>query len=214
MGRPSLAVERRRQILEAAIRCIAAHGLAGTTLDGIAEEAGMARGHVRHFAGNREAILTDAAVLLYFGEVPDAEADDPVAAHGGTFLPEDTSTIEAALDYLFGDFAEPGPENTVALAFVDAARTNSRIHAIVVDAYLSSQTELAAILAATCPDSDPDAQADVAYGILTLAIGNVFMADLEVSAQRTASARRSAELLIGLLAGAEVTVVGLPTEAL
>ncbi|WP_440708683.1 TetR/AcrR family transcriptional regulator [Herbiconiux sp. YIM B11900] len=199
MGRPSLAAERRRQILEAAIRCVAAHGLAGTTLDGIAEEAGMARGHVRHYAGNRDAVLADAAVLLYFGEVPEAEAEDPVAAHGGTFLPDNTTTIEAALDYLFGDFAEPGPENTVALAFVDAARTNPRIHAIVVDAYLSSQTELAAILATTRPGCEPDARADVAYGILTLAIGNVFMADLEVSAQRTASARRSAERLIAAL---------------
>ncbi|WP_291048864.1 TetR/AcrR family transcriptional regulator [Herbiconiux sp.] len=199
MGRPSLATERRRQILEAAIRCIAAHGLAATTLDGIAEEAGMARGHVRHYAGNRDAVLTDAAVLLYFGEVPEAGAEDPVAAHGGTFLPEDTATIEAALDYLFGDFAEPGPENTVALAFVDAARTNPSIHAIVVDAYLSSQSELAAILATTHPECEPDARADAAYGILTLAIGNVFMADLEVSAQRTASARRSAERLIAAL---------------
>lgn len=214
MGRPSVAVERRRQILEAAIRCIAAHGLAGTTLDRVAEEAGMARGHVRHFAGNRDDVLTDAAVLLYFGEVPPQGTDDLVAAHGGSFLPDDARTVAGALDYLFGDFAEPGPGNTVALAFVDAARTNPRIQAIVVDAYLSSQTELSTILAAAYADASPSDRGRVAYGILSIALGNVFMADLEVSPQRTALARQSAELLIATLAergGSEAgIVIGLP----
>lgn len=82
MGRPSVAAERRRQILEAAIRCIAAKGFAGTTLDGIAEEAGMARGHVRHFAGNRDDVLLGAAMLLYFDVVPEPGSASPTAPVG------------------------------------------------------------------------------------------------------------------------------------
>ena len=150
MGRPSVADARRRQVLEAAIRVLATNGLAATTLDGIAAEAGMARGHVRHFAGNRDEILTTAAQLLYFGELPDPDA----TTHAGSFLPAGTTDVSGALDYLFGAFAEPGPENVAALAFVDAARTNDRIRAVVVDAYRSSEAELRALLSGVAPRGD------------------------------------------------------------
>lgn len=196
MGRPSVAGERRRQILEAAIRCIAARGLAGTTLDGIAEEAGMARGHVRHFAGNRDDVLLGAAMLLYFDVVPDPASADPAAGNGGSFLPSDATTLEAALDYLFGEFSQPGPENVAALAFLDAARTNPQIHHIVTQAYLSSQQELTDLLQAEHPTAGRDECEGTAYGVLVIALGNVFMGDVDLSAQRTRSARDSAEVLI------------------
>jgi AcrR family transcriptional regulator len=181
--------------LEAAIRCIATNGLAATTLDGIAAEAGMARGHVRHFAGNRDEILTAAAVLLYFGELPEVGAST-VDAHSGSFLPAGTADIGEALDYLFGGFAEPGPENVAALAFVDAARTNERIRAVVIDAYLSSETELRSLLAAAAPQAPADEIGRTAYGVLVIALGNVFMSDIQPSPERTAVARGNAELLI------------------
>ncbi|THG33271.1 TetR/AcrR family transcriptional regulator [Naasia lichenicola] len=195
MGRPSVADARRRQILEAAIRCLANNGLAATTLDGIAAEAGMARGHVRHFAGNRDEILAAAATLLYLGEVPGPDAvasGEPV----GSFLPAGTTTVEAALDYLFGGFAEPGPENVAALAFIDASRSNERIREVVTGAYLTSLMELQHLLTAAAPSVEADRVNAVAYGVLTVALGNVFMADLEVSPARTELARKNAEALI------------------
>ena len=85
------------------------------------------------------------------------------------------------------------------VTLVDAARTNPRIHAIVLRAYTGSQNELAALLAQACPEAAPAACRNVAYGILTIALGNVFMADIEVSSQRTAVARQSAELLVATL---------------
>lgn len=199
MGRPSIAQQRRRQILQATLRTIARHGLAGATLDRIADEAGMARGHVRHFAGNRDDVLAAAAVLLYYGREPNIGSGRDEAAPGGSFLPAATTTVNDALDYLFGDFSSPGLESTAAFAFVDAARSNGRIRGIVIDAYLSSQAELEVILEAAHTQATRAERANVAYGILTIAIGNVFMADLEVSAQRNAAARRSAELLIDTL---------------
>ena len=192
MGRTSVADARRRQVLEAAIRVLATNGLAATTLDGIAAEAGMARGHVRHFAGNRDEILTTAAQLLYFGELPDPDA----TTHAGSFLPAGTTDVSGALDYLFGAFAEPGPENVAALAFVDAARTNDRIRAVVVDAYRSSEAELRALLSGVAPRGGDDEVARIASGVLAIAIGTVFLSDLEMSPERTALARRNAETLI------------------
>jgi TetR/AcrR family transcriptional repressor of bet genes len=212
VGRPTVAIERRRQILEAAIRCIAAKGLAGTTLDGIAEEAGMARGHVRHFAGNREDVLLGAAILLYFDVVPEPGSASPTAARGSSFLPADTTTLEAALDYLFDEFAQPGPENVAAMAFLDAARTNPQIHRIVADAYLSSQRELSALVRAEHPTAEREASDAVAYGVLVIALGNVFLGDVDLSAQRSLSARKSAEILIRSLAPSVSTPRATDTE--
>ncbi|MBN9176417.1 MAG: TetR family transcriptional regulator [Microbacterium sp.] len=200
MARPSVAQARRRQILEATIRCIAGHGMSGASLDRIAEEAGMARGHVRHFAGNRDDILAAAAVLLYFGEVPEPGADMGATGHPGSFFPSPDTTVDGALEYLFGEFAEPDATNIAALAFVDAGRTNPDLHAVVVSAYASAESELVAALSAAYPAARPDDVERTAKGVMSIAIGNVFMSDLEVSAERTRLARASAELLIAALA--------------
>ena len=52
--------ERRRQILDAVEECVISYGLGGTTLERIADEAGMTRSNLAHFVGNRDEIM-DAA---------------------------------------------------------------------------------------------------------------------------------------------------------
>lgn len=199
MGRPSVAAARRRQILEAAIRCIAAHGMSGVTLDRIADEAGMARGHVRHFAGNRDDILVAAAVLLYFDEVLALDAEITPGTLPGSFFPHDVDTVDGALGYLFGEFAEPGATNTAALAFVDAGRTNADLHVVVTGAYASAESELATILTRALPSASGGELDRTAKGIMSIAIGNVFMTDLEVDPERTRLARESAVILLDAL---------------
>ncbi|MEQ6899430.1 TetR/AcrR family transcriptional regulator [Microbacterium sp. KR10-403] len=199
MARPSVAAERRVQIAEATVRCIGEHGYAGTTLDRVAEAAGMARGHVRHFAGNRDAMLVTAAWYLYFSALP--EDGDDAAPPGGSFLPADVHDVESALDYLFGEFATPGLENTAALAFIEAGRTNPDIHRIVLRAYESMHDEVETLLAAASPTADSAECARVAAGVVSIALGNVFMSDLEPSPSRNAVARATAELVIGTLRG-------------
>ena len=61
VGRPSVVAERGRQILDAVEECIVTHGLAGTTLNRIADEAGLTRSNLAHFVGNRDEII-DAAL--------------------------------------------------------------------------------------------------------------------------------------------------------
>lgn len=58
MGRKSMAAERREQILAAFERCIIKYGLEGATLERIANEAGVKRSIIRHYIGNREAVVT------------------------------------------------------------------------------------------------------------------------------------------------------------
>ncbi|GAA1698481.1 hypothetical protein GCM10009792_18160 [Microcella alkalica] len=160
----------------------------------------MARGHVRHFAGNREDILTGAARLLYFGEIPGPTAQPAAADRSSSFLPPAVTTIDAALDWLFGAFAEPGPENIAALAFVDAARTIESVRDVIVAAYRSSELELQELLARAAPSASRDEIARTAYSLLAMALGNVFLSDVEVSPERTEQARRTAEVAVAALA--------------
>ena len=58
--RPSIADERRPQILDAAARVIAARGFDGLRLSDVAEEGGFSVGTVQHYFGSREALLDGA----------------------------------------------------------------------------------------------------------------------------------------------------------
>lgn len=57
MGRPSLKEQRRHEILDAFVRCVARHGLYGATLERLAEESGLKRPLIRHHLGNREEMI-------------------------------------------------------------------------------------------------------------------------------------------------------------
>lgn len=91
----------------------------GTTLDRVAEEASMARGHIRHYVGNRDEMIVDAAKVLFFDDVAANAASvneiDPCAGNASLKM-----TVLELLDYLFGNFAETGDENYAASAFIGA----------------------------------------------------------------------------------------------
>ncbi|WP_062516384.1 TetR/AcrR family transcriptional regulator [Demequina gelatinilytica] len=186
MARPSVAEERTRQIVDATIRTIGERGITGASLDRIAVAAGMTRGHVRHFAGNRETLLREAARHFYTD-----------GSERGSILPAGTATVAAALDHLFGaPFTDPGQENAVVLGFVEAARTDPELAALLTGAYASTHAVLADLLAAEHPDAPPDACNEVAYGVVGIALHHVFLNDIASSSEGAARARRSAERMI------------------
>ena len=57
MGRPDLTAIRTAEILDAFERCVARFGLEGSSLERVAEEAGMKRSILRHYVGNREDLV-------------------------------------------------------------------------------------------------------------------------------------------------------------
>lgn len=194
MGRPTMVAVRRRQVLDAALRCLGTYGFAGTTLDRIAEEARMSRGHVRHFAGNREALLVQAARAFYFGDA-ELTPTEP------SLLPGGVASLADALDFLFGELAEQDSENPIALALMEAARAVPGIRSTLVAAYLGTQDALERLLADAGSGGTRTDRAAVAYGILALALGNVFLSDVEASPARTRMARSAADELVRSLPG-------------
>lgn len=71
----------RDRLLEAAYRCVARRGLARTTIDDVAREAGMSRPTVyRYFPGGREALLREVVAWeagRFIGDLTRAVAPHP-----------------------------------------------------------------------------------------------------------------------------------------
>ena len=57
MPRPSMAAQRREEILDALERCILEESLESTSLERLAEKANMKRSILRHYIGNRDDII-------------------------------------------------------------------------------------------------------------------------------------------------------------
>lgn len=78
------AAKRRRQIIDATLRSVVRHGLAGTTLATVSEEAGLSQGVAVFYFGTKQTLLVEALKALYgeYKELVDAElakaGDDPV----------------------------------------------------------------------------------------------------------------------------------------
>jgi AcrR family transcriptional regulator len=92
--------EVRTRILEAAYACVARSGLAKTTVEDAAREAGLSRATVyRHFPGGKDELLAavvDFEVLRFFGRMTEA-------IHGSTSLVDVT---EGALSFASRALAE------------------------------------------------------------------------------------------------------------
>jgi len=190
LARPSVAAERREQIIEATMNTIAEHGIHGTTLDRIADAAGMSRGHVRHFVGNRDRLLHDTAVAVF--------ADQ--SGEVGSILPAGIDGIEAALDYLFGPvFNAPDRENAVVLGLVELSRVTPEIAEVLTTAYTATRLQLAELVAAAHPHADENACVTAAYGVLTCALGSVFLGDFDDDPSRMTRSRAAAEALLASL---------------
>ncbi|AZS38048.1 HTH-type transcriptional regulator BetI [Microbacterium lemovicicum] len=190
MARPSIAAERRDQIIDATMTTIAEYGIRGATLDRIADAVGMSRGHVRHFVGNRDRLLMDTAIFVFADETGEV----------GSLLPADVAEIGDALEYLFGEvFLSPDRENAVVLGLVELSRTTPAIADVLTSAYSATREQLLDLVSAAKPDAPYDAQATVAYGLLMCALGSVFLGDFDVDPARLTRSRAAAEALVASL---------------
>ena len=188
MGRPSLAAERREQILLAAARCIGRYGVEGATQERIATEAGMSRPHVRHYVGNREDLL-DAVwartIAPYVDRVREIRTDESAGRR-----------VDALLDYLFGPEFAYGDDDAVISAFLVASATDERLRAAVYESYARLDAEMAQAFRAAQPTVS-DEQADaLAHALSCLAIGGSVLSALPFPESRRIGLRSTAATLV------------------
>lgn len=193
MPRPSLAAVRREQILDALERCLTRYGLEGTSLDAVAREAGVARPVIRHYFGNRDALLAAAVqrALAAYG------ADLERALHA---LPRE-GRLDAFLDHLFlGEFPAHGERDRLFRALY-ASLEDGTSRALLLRSYrLFEDACFAELRAAAGPDADAAALRAAAYAVLCLAEQNADCLAIGFDRSRAHAARAAADTLVRQLA--------------
>jgi len=189
VGRPSLAMKRTEQIIEALAACIRDQGYEATTLEHVARKAGVQRTLIRHYFGNREDLLTAAVERL-----TESYRQDYLTL--AQTLPAGRR-LEALLSYLFGgDFNRRPDEDAVVDALVAVASRSSVARASLRRMYQTFEDTVCSVILAARPKSSRREARRVAYAIMCLAEQNATLRGLGYGARRTRDARAVAEALI------------------
>jgi len=186
MPRPSLADVRRPQLLDAYARCLVRFGLEGSTLDRIAEEAGVTRALVRHYLGNRRDV--DRALVAhvrdrYVGWFEGLGAGRPPLER-----------LVAILDAFFDDTVDQPTQ--VVDALLGASAEDPLLQGALREMYLELEHLLDAQMASAYPNAEPAARRRTAYAILCLAGTSGSLTALGFPRDRSAAARASADRLL------------------
>jgi AcrR family transcriptional regulator len=191
MGRKSLSEERTAEILDAFARSMIKYGL-DTSLDQVAEEAGMTRSIIRHYIGNHEKVINALIERIAAEYLDELRAD-------AEQIPQEQA-IPATLDYLFNNAT--GYDNTDKLIF-DVMMTARDRYQHAKQVIIGMFEELARMFAADLKDAYPQADdarcRDVAYSVLALAMSNESLMELGIDDRYRSAARASAEALIRTL---------------
>lgn len=176
VGRPSKARLRIDEILDAYTRCVARYGLEGTTLQLVADEAGMARGHIRHYAGNRDELRSrfeKRMAARYTGRAATAVEQGPAGRRA-----------EGLVRHFFGRNAAPNDDYAAIDALFAAAFYDDKLRKRIRNVYLGLEAVVTKALAADFPNRAQSVYAQAAYQILALAYGHWTFAEIGFPSER------------------------------
>jgi AcrR family transcriptional regulator len=168
MGRKSIRLERTAQILDAFERCIAQFGLESTTLQDIADEAGMTRSILRHYIGNRDDIVNALIQRL----------DDKYDSRRKAFLNEQAGIqrIESLMEYLIEGWFEFGrDDDTIFTELIAASERDAKLRQRMLASYESLETSMAEEINRTYLHLPADICRTIAHAIMCVAFGHSTM---------------------------------------
>jgi AcrR family transcriptional regulator len=181
-GRPSVADQRRTEIVTAFVALVAEQGHANASIAEIAGRADVHRSAVHHFVGNRAALMN-------------AALDEVWAQHGRTFLSVlgEEPTIDQTVDYLFSPhfISENAEFDDVLAVLVAVATQDDSVAERLASDYQATLDGILEILG----DSSPDATAAV-YQVICLAEHNTTMQRLGFDDAFSEATRRLAHSIV------------------
>ena len=193
MGRPSLVAERTAEILDAFERCIARFGIEGSSLERIAEEAGVKRSILRHYVGNREALV-------------EALADRVIDKYEQAFASylDQTShlqPVDQLMGYLFPAKAVSSTESLLVLESLIAASASSTAIRQKMRGYVDRLIACCAdLLHEVYPNASKQHCWAVGYGVVSICFNHESLTPLQPPPKYLRAAKSSALELIGTLA--------------
>lgn len=192
MARPSVKDERTEAILAAFERCVARYGVEGATLQRVADEAGLARGLLRHHVGNREALI--AAVAERFLRKNDALTAELLAV-----LPA-SGRVEALIDLLFApEYASEASDLRVADALIAAAGTRPELRKLLREWFEDFERKIAGELRRAYPAAAEEDLRAVTSGLVGIYFSVDSLALLGPLPDLFARSRLAALKLVGTL---------------
>lgn len=126
---PEINAQRRIDLIEGTIRSVAAHGLAGTTVQTISAAAGASRGLVAHYYGNKGELLV--AAYRHLCDTIAQTMGDAARASGKAAA----DRIDAMLQAVFGPPIFEPVKLSAFLTFWHEARTDPAMAAINHELY-------------------------------------------------------------------------------
>lgn len=193
MGRKSVADERRQEILAAFERCIVKFGLEGSTLERIAEEAGLRRSLIRHYIGNRDELVDELIERTVENYLAEAAAEFEGVA--------DENYVAVLLDSLFKAEIHYTPADQIVIAILMTAKERyPKARQLLTEMFTTLVESLAGDLKRIYPYAESHACVDVAYALLNLSMNHESMLWLGMNPDYTQAARHSAEILLASLA--------------
>jgi AcrR family transcriptional regulator len=140
-GKRELSGDKAQRIVDAMRSSVAARGIAGSTFEHVAGEAGVSRGLLHYYFGTKERLLVE--VVRSDTELRLARLDEPLAA---------ASTADDVIDVLVSnllDTIENEPGVFVLLFEVfSAGRRNEEIRREVADLFRRTRDHVAGVLEA------------------------------------------------------------------
>jgi len=172
---------------------VARNGLEETTLDDVAREAGLQRAMIRHYVGNRDALIREAIEHLAGQYL--SRATDILDARGSVL------DAKALLDFLFlGDYVFGLPEeNRMVDSLLFAAASDPQARASLRAMYESIDERVQKYLIRCVPGADEQRAGSVAWAIVCLAEQNAMMLGLGFPSESSAKLREMGGVLVDSL---------------
>lgn len=196
MARAKIEDERKEQILAAFETCVIREGLAKTTLQKVADEAGLPRSLVRYFVGNR-ASMVDLLIkrMIERGEAILADAQAAGKAN----------TLDDLLDKMFSETFSDETSNNVVGELWYLAERDVTIRSRLADMYGRITDALVAQMTAENLGRGMAEREDVAHALLSLAYGEASFIAVGLAKPNSISTRRLADALVRELSNASDT---------
>jgi AcrR family transcriptional regulator len=187
VGRPKVDVERREQILSAFEACVIEYGLAKTTLQKVADKAGLPRSLVRYFVGNRAEM-----VQLLLNRMNE-KADRSIAEQ----FPENP-TLSELLDLIFDGAFNDHTSNLIVDQLWELSRRDAAVKQQLQQLYSGLKQRITAQMRAEGLPS-PSRHGDVAQCLIALGYGEACFEDLGMKTKRRNTSRVCADVLLAQL---------------
>ena len=192
MGRPDLTETRTAEILDAFERCVGRFGLEGSSLELIAEEAGMKRSILRHYVGNRDELvlaLTNRVVNKYQRQLDD---------FASSISPE--GRIDQLIQFMLPHRSKATTESIVVIeSLIAASEANEEIRAAMLS-YVDAVVEMISKqLKLQFSNRTRKECWDVAYGVVCIWFNQESLGPLSLPPKYLKATRSCMRILIGSL---------------